>query len=445
MIDALLMAALLLAAVLLGLRAPRRTGGVPAVLVFLSLVASFLGGGFSFGLAARSFGLGWPPVVALWGFSLGTVLVGWFVAPRLARFRDCATVGEVLGRAYGSAARTAAGVLAAFFCCAVLGAQLRSLALALGAWLGLGVPLAVAVSAALLWSLTATGGIRGLLAVAPLQCALLVVAYAMMLVLGVGRAGGLAHVLSAAPAFDAAPAALAGSFALFFCGETLAPPYVRSLLLAKDGGAGRKGVVSAGAVSAVLFVVSGLAGITARVLLPAIPAESALPALLSAALPAGLRGIGAAGVLSGLAACGSAYLCAAVDHFRGDVLRAEGRYTLGTDRSRLWLTALLAAGAAVVALLAGDVLGALALAYSLWAPAVTVPLIAAAFLNRPPKGLFFFCGGAGVVAMAAWELCGNPMNIPGAVFGIMISVAVCPAIVARARRAARPRRSVEVV
>jgi Na+/proline symporter len=279
--------------------------------------------------------------------------------------------------------------------------------------------LAVLLSAALLWALTVSGGIRGLLAVAPLQCALLVAAYVLMLSLGMGRAGGLGMVLQAAPPWSAEPAALAGSFLLFLCGETLAPPYVRSLLLARDSASGRRGVVAAGVVSAALFVVSGLAGLTTRVLLPGISAEAALPALLAAVLPVGLRGVGAAGVLSGLMACGSAYLCAAVDNFRGDVLRMEA--APGGATSNLWMPALFVTVAAAAALWSGDVLGALALAYSLWAPAITVPLLAAALLRNPPPALFALCAGTGVAGMVVWELCGNPLNIPGAVFGIIIA------------------------
>ncbi len=421
MTDGLILAVLLLASVAYGLKAQRRSGGVPAALVFLSLVASFLGGGFSFGLAGRAFAQGWQPVLALWGFSLGTVLVGWFLAPRLSRFQGCTSVGEVLGRAYGPVARGAAGLLAALFCSAVLGAQLRSLSVALSAWMGLPGVLAVGVSATLLWALTVSGGIRGLLAVAPLQCALLVAGYALMLALGLARGGGLSAVLAAAPAADGQPAALLGAFLLYASGETLAPPYVRSLLLGRDGAASRRGVVAAGAVSAALFVVSGLAGLTARVVLPGIAPEGALPALLGAVLPMGLRGVAAAGVLSGLMACGSAYLCAAVDNLRGDVLQhAQGSWW----SSPAVLGAAFVAVASAVALWSRDVLGALALAYSLWAPAITAPLWVAAFVPRPPAVLFPVCGGAGVAAMVTWELCGNPLDIPGAVFGIIVSAGI---------------------
>ena len=168
-------------------------------------------------------------------------------------------------------------------------------------------------------------------------------------------------------------------------------------------------------------MVSGLAGLTARVVLPGIAPEGALPALLGAVLPAGLRGVAAAGVLSGLMACGSAYLCAAVDNLRGDVLQhAQGSWW----SSPAVLGAAFVAVASAVALWSRDVLGALALAYSLWAPAITVPLWVAAFVPRPPAALFPVCGGTGVAAMVAWELCGNPLDIPGAVFGIIVSAGI---------------------
>lgn len=405
-----------------------------AGLVFTSLTASFLGGGFSFGLASRAYSGGIGHVLALWGFSAGTVLVGLLVAPRLQRFRGCASVGSLMGTAYGPAARAAVGTLAALFCCAVLGAQLRSLGLLLDAWLGMDWRLGALAGAAALTALCAAGGQGAVVNASPVQFLLLVTGFLLILLFGTARAGGAAELARALPAellspfSKLAPGAALGGFLLFMTGETLAPPYVQRLLTGRDGRAARAGGVAAGVFSTVLFAMCGFIGILAAGLLPGIDAELALPALLTNALPPGLRGLAAAGLMAGLTAAGAAFLSAASANLACDVLPAfvretPGKSGLGAARAA---TVLFGAGAAAVAVLSSGVLDALALAYKLWAPAVAAPLVAAAFGRRAGPRVFWASALSGIAGMLYWEAAlGSPFCIPSAVFGIMVSGVVC--------------------
>ena len=63
-------------------------------MVFSGMAASFIGGGFSFGLASRAYAGGIGNVLTLWGFGAGTVAVGIFIAPRLQRFRGARPWGR---------------------------------------------------------------------------------------------------------------------------------------------------------------------------------------------------------------------------------------------------------------------------------------------------------------------------------------------------------------
>lgn len=394
-----------------------------ALLVCLGLAASFLGGGFSFGLAGQVYEEGVGQVLALLGFSVGTVLAGFFVAPGLIRFRGCRSVGSVVGRAFGPAARTATGFLAALFCCAVLGAQLRAMGLALSVWLGVDWRWGVAAGCVVIVALAAGGGARALVRAAPVQTALLLAGIGLAVALGLLRAGGptgLAAKLPAghlAPLANLAPAELAGLFLLFLTGETLSPPAVQRLLEGRDGGAARRGAVLAGALSALMFLLSGTLGLIARALFPQIEPAQALPWALSAVLPVGLLGLAAAGVTGGLAAAGASYLGAAAANLQADVLG-------GRSAGRL-LTVVLGLMAAAVAILSPGVMGALTLAYRLWAPAVAVPLLLAARGGPQHPGRFWGPATMGLACTAASEFLSNPFGIPSAVFGIMGAGILC--------------------
>src|SRR5690625_4538912 len=95
---------------------------------FGSLAAAFLGGGASIGLAGQAFSDGYVYMFAFLAYSLQTVLVGWFVAPRLKRYRSAHTVGDVMADHFGEPARLLTGILSVALCAGILGAQ----ALAIG-------------------------------------------------------------------------------------------------------------------------------------------------------------------------------------------------------------------------------------------------------------------------------------------------------------------------
>ncbi|MHC4495172.1 MAG: sodium:solute symporter family protein, partial [Planctomycetota bacterium] len=57
-----------------------------SLVIFATLSASFIGGGYSIGLASKVFSLGIVNIVALWGFSLKEILVAKFIAPRMDNF-----------------------------------------------------------------------------------------------------------------------------------------------------------------------------------------------------------------------------------------------------------------------------------------------------------------------------------------------------------------------
>ena len=104
------------------------TGGRQYTSFFITatLASSFIGGGFTTGLAEKVYTLGLIYVIALWGFSLKEILVAKFIAPQMVKFPTAYSVGDIMGQLYGRRAKVFTGVSAFLVCAGILGAQLMA-------------------------------------------------------------------------------------------------------------------------------------------------------------------------------------------------------------------------------------------------------------------------------------------------------------------------------
>ena len=71
-----------------------------APVIFASLAASYVGGGFSVGNAAAAFENGVGMTAALLGFGVVTVLVGKYIAPGVRRFQGVSSTGGIAAAAH---------------------------------------------------------------------------------------------------------------------------------------------------------------------------------------------------------------------------------------------------------------------------------------------------------------------------------------------------------
>ena len=76
------------------------TGGRHYTTFFITatLASSFIGGGFTTGLAEKVYSLGLIYIIALWGFSLKEILVAKYIAPKMINFPSAHSVGDIIGK-----------------------------------------------------------------------------------------------------------------------------------------------------------------------------------------------------------------------------------------------------------------------------------------------------------------------------------------------------------
>lgn len=408
-------------------------GRYGSAVIFATLSASYVGGGYSSGNAAKAFSSGIGTTLTLLGFSLAMVLIGKFLVPGVARFPNAVTVGGIVGEAYGRRARVLTGLFS-FLCCAgVVGAQMESIGMVFQVLLGVEHHMGVFIGCGIVLLYTTFGGLQSVLFADILQFILLAGGMPVLLILALARAGGPEVVLEALPAsyFDPFNGTTAAGFLSLFLsmmlGEALAPPYTQRLLIGRNSKETARGTILSGLFSVPFFLVTGGIGLVAYALHVTDDAASAMPALIQAVLPVGVRGILMAAMVSIILSAADGFLNGAAVSFVCDTLMPL-KPGLSDRAQLLWLRGVnVATGLAAVCLafLVPDVFEILVLAYSFWSPLILVPLAAALLGVKSNGRAFRYALLAGLVSTLVWNYgLGKPWGFEGAIVGTLCNFVV---------------------
>ena len=399
--------------------------------IFASLSASYIGGGYSSGNAAEAFsgGIGMP--LALFGFSLSTILIGRFLVPGVRRFEGEATVGGVIGRSYGRAARVLTGIFS-FVCCAgVVGAQMGAMGLVFNVLLGIPPRLGILIGCGIVMLYSTTGGLSSVIMADMVQFMMLAIGMPLLLFMALDRAGGAGAMLKTLPAEYLNPfngTTPSGFFSMFLTmmfGAALALPYTQRLLIGRNPMGTARATILSGVFSVPFFIITGMIGMTAFSLGITGEAATAMPALVKEILPVGVRGLVMASMVSIILSAADGFLNRASVGLVCDTVRVLCPDISG--RAELWcLRAVnLATGIAAVAVafVLPDIFNILVLAYSFWSPLILVPLAAAMLGIRSNGRAFRYALLAGLSSSLVWNYClQKPWNVDGAVVGMLCNL-----------------------
>lgn len=408
-------------------------GRYGTAVIFATLAASYVGGGYSSGNAAKAFESGIGTTITLFGFSLTMILIGKFLVPGVARFPGVSTVGGIMEASYGRRARLLTGVFS-FLCCAgVVGAQMEAMGLVFHVLLGIPPKLGIVLGCSIVLVYSTFGGLQSVILADILQFILLAVGMPLLMLMGLRQAGGLAAVLGNVPSgyFNPLYGTTLPGFLSMFCamsfGEALAPPYTQRLLIGKNPQATARGTILSGLFSIPFFIVTGMIGLIAYSLHVTNDAASAMPALIQAVLPLGMRGIVMAAMVSIILSAADGFLNGAAVGLVCDTLLPLHPDMPDKKQLRLLRGVNLGTGLAAMGLafVLPDIFGILVLSYSFWCPLILVPL-AAAFLGIRSTGRAFrYALLAGLSATLVWNyvLC-KPWGTDGAIIGMLANLLV---------------------
>lgn len=443
MLDRLVVFGYLFVLVVIGLRGGKQVKSAAdftasgtrcgTLVMFATLSASFVGGGYSSGNAAAAYENGIGTALALFGFSIGMILIGKFLVPGVARFPNAKTVGGIMGEAYGTTARYVSGIFS-FLCCAgVVGAQMESIGLVFHSLLGVSTTVGTLLGCSVVLLYTTFGGMSSVLIADMLQFLLLAVGMPLLLLIAVVAGGGAETVWHNIPTDLLDPLntqTLPAFLSLFFsmmCGEALAPPYMQRLLIGKSPRTTARGTIASGLFSMPFFLVTAGVGLAARALGIVGEAASIMPDLILRILPIGLRGILMAAMASIILSAADGFLNGATVSLVCDTLLP--RHPEMTDREQLHclrgINLATGIAAMVLSFAIPNVFSILLIAYSFWSPSILVPLAAALLGIRSDQRICLVSLAAGLGTCLVWnQLLAHPYGIDGCVIGTLVNLII---------------------
>ncbi len=405
-----------------------------SLIIFATLSASFIGGGFSIGNAEKVFRFGIANIVALWGFSLKEILVATFIAPKMDNFPNVISAGDIMELGYGKAAKVVTGFFSVFLCAGIVGAQVGAMGLIFKVFLGIEPILGILIGCGIVIAYSTIGGMRAVVLTDIIQFCVLAVGLPAALIFGIVKLGGFSALIEAVPAGhfsvpgnSMTMGAFLSLFLTFLLGETLVPPYVQRLFIGKDAKHTARGTMQSGIFSIPFFLITGAIGLVALALDAELDPNLAMPYVIRTVLPAGVRGVVIAGVISIVMSSADSFLNGAATSCINDIVKPL-RIPL-SERQELLLAKLTNCFAGVLAVVfaikISSILDILIYAYNFWAPVILVPLAAVLLGVRVTRAGFFSGTITGAASVLIWNgLLKSPMGISGLVIGVFCNFIV---------------------
>ncbi len=406
----------------------------PAWIVFATLSASFIGGGFTMGNSEKVYSWGIVYIVALWGFSFKEILVATFIAPRIHQFPNAISAGDVMERDYGKLGKFVTGVFSVILCAGILGAQVGGMGAIFKVFLGLPVVYGIIIGIGIVILYDTMGGMRAVVSTDILQFIILAIGIPLVLFFGVRKVGGVQALLDGVPEghlqlfSNVTPIAFLSLFLTFFLGEALVPPYIVRLFIGGSAKIVSQGTLWSGLFSIPFFAIAGCLGLVAYVLNPHLENSTlALPETIRQVLPIGIRGFVVAGMIAVVMSSADSFLNSASIAFVNDVVAPLRRKPLSV-RGGLMLarasTLITGTLAIIFAIRIPSLLDILIYAYNFWSPVILVPLVSTLLGYRASKAAFAAGAASGAVGVLLWKYVWHePAGFEGLVIGVFCNLA----------------------
>jgi SSS family solute:Na+ symporter len=406
---------------------------VPAAMVFASMAATYIGPGFSVGFTSKGYSSGYMFYILAMTYPLQTILVAFFFAPRLSRFRDCHTIGDVIAKKYGKFSQFLAGIISVGLCIgftAVMGKIGGELLHSVTGW---PLTLSIAIVTMSTAAFTFTGGVRAVIATDAVHFCWYTIVIPVVLMLAFFKhpqtasdIGAKAAELTRTGFTGLTWIQMLGIAVSFLLGETLIPPYANRALAARTEAASRSGFLWAGLFCVVWLAIVATMGIAAHGLLPtSVAADDVFLELGKAMLPYGTYGLLLASVIAIVMSSQESVLNSATVAFTRDIVGIGAGRNL-TDKQSLIVsrmgTLVIAGIATVAARYAPSIIDGLLVCYSIWAPGLLLPFLLGLYLKRTTATAGWLSMICGSVSSVLWQtVLKEPAGVPAILVGLAVA------------------------
>ena len=404
---------------------------IPRAMIFPTMAATYIGPGFSVGFTAKGFSTGYVFYLLAMTYPIQMILVAFFFAPRLSRFRDCTTIGEVMSKRYGKFTHLLAGIISVGLCVGFTAVMGKIAGQLLHSVTGLPLMASIAIVTMFTAFYTFTGGLRAVIATDAFQFAWFSLVVPIALLIAFFNSPGTTSEI-AAKATELTSSGFGGLSGMqilgiivaFLLGETLIPPYANRALSAKTESASKQGFLWAGLYCIVWLGIVATMGIVAHQFLPSSTnPDDVFFAMGKAVLPYGTYGLLLAGVIGIVMSSQDSVLNAATVSFVRDIVGVRGRLS---DRNSLILsrigTIFIAGVATVVARYSPSIIDGLLICYSIWAPGLLLPFLLGLYLKRTSPMAGWLSMIVGATTSILWQTAlKEPGGYPAILVGLVAS------------------------
>jgi len=381
--------------------------------LFATLSASYIGGGYTFGLAEKTVQHGFLYILCLLGVSLQQFLVTIVIIPRMKPFKDAYSIGDIMEKFYGKSGKLFSGLAGVVVCTGIIGAQVNAMGYIFNVFLGMDQTTGILIGCSIVIAYSVLGGMRAVVLTDIFQFAVLIIAIPLTLILGILALGDIDVMTTIISQKDRTIPnelpwlTLLSLFLSLLIGEALVPPYVQRLFITKTVRQTQKGTLWSSLVSIPFFFMIGTIGLIALTLDPGLNPHMALPAVIEAVLPIGLKGVAIAGIIAVVMSSADSFLNAAAVGTIHDIIKPLQKRPMDS-KSELFATRLctLLIGVAAItfALKIESVLDILLYSYNFWAPIILVPFVGGVLGKRTSQAGFIFSMLSGISTVIFWNI-----------------------------------------
>lgn len=363
---------------------------LPLWVYFPCISTVLIGGGATFGAVTLSYKEGVSGAWITIMFGLGIMTMGFMLSSSMAKLRVF-SISEMLELRYSSKARYLSAIISTGYTFMLSVVQVIALGSILHAFLGWDLSISMIIGGGISLTYTLLGGMRSIAVIDLVQfCIMIIGIFILMVPATINATGGIESIVQQVPENFLNPIGIGYHslfmyFLLMFLGIMIGQDIWQRVFTAKTPKIAATGTKLAGIFSILWGLAMALFGIGAYILLPKIDPQLSLGKLVVYLMPVGLQGIVIAALLSTLMSSCSGQTLATSTLIINDILR----YQCCTDEAikkhmfctRL-TTFLVGIASIIMALVIGNVLEALDIAYALLSGCVFMPVVCGFFWKK---------------------------------------------------------------
>ncbi len=262
-------------------------GRFSTVTLTLSYLATYLGAGSIIGHCNRGYSIGIRSFLLV-SFPLSTLFFGYFLGPRLIKFKNCYTIGDLMQKLYGKKGKIIAAISSSLLSISIICMQFVTLGKILQSITGINSIYFIVISGVILCIYSVLGGIKAVTITDVLQFLVLIIAIPLVASIILSKIGGYKELflkISKKESMVLSPSKFYNMVTLIltiYClPEWLTlPPLMQRVFMARDKQQIRQTFFITSIIDIMIRGTSILIGLGAFILLPNICSDNVLPSVI---------------------------------------------------------------------------------------------------------------------------------------------------------------------